>query len=152
MTFLKLDLTNPSEAYIENWKQTELPKIVAELNDETVILGSDSLEEVNGVLEKKDLPESLRPIVQHLQSVLSDLKEYYGVPMREHPKTGEESNCAAPIVTGDNHTTRPLCLLTQADGRVINRYDLPSNWVMTQDKGLQFSPVCARPVADLGNM
>jgi len=140
---LDLDTTRQDTAYYEAWMSGNLLRIQSKVNDKNLVMGNDSLEEVSRALLSTNLPGTLRDALTHLRDVLQEQQEYYSLPVRSDPSRAHEG----PIVDQYNQTTRPLYLITQADGRVLNRFDQPCNWVKTAT-GNHFIPLKPKPAVN----
>jgi hypothetical protein len=141
---LELDVTQADPSYYQSWMTVHLPRIQEKVNDKNLVMGSKSIEEVEQALLSKNLTQKVTDALNDLLNVLTMQQEYYSLPVRSDPTRGHEG----PIVDEHNCTTRPLYLLTQADGRVLNRFDQPCNWVKTAT-GNHFLPLTPKPVVDL---
>ena len=141
---LELDITQTDPSYYQSWMAANLPRIQSKVNNKNLVMGSDSREEVERALLSKNLPQKVTAALNDLLNVLLQQQEYYSLPVRSNPTRANEG----PIVDEHNRTTRPLYLVTQADGRVLNRFDQPCNWVKTAT-GNHFLPLTSKPVVDL---
>ena len=140
---LNLDTAQLDPAYYESWMLQNLRRIQAKVNDKDLVMGQNSLQEVHQALLSTNVPDKLRGALTHLRDVLQEQQEYYSFPVRSDPSRAHEG----PIVDQFNRTTRPLYLITQVDGRVLDRFDRPCNWGKTAT-GNQFLPLKPKPVSN----
>lgn len=124
------------------WKKGHLPRIAEVVNKK--VMGTSSQDEVNKALESQTLPEDVRAALLHLSSVIKANLAYYALPLRSYPKAGE---AILPILDENRRTTQDLHLHADATGRVLNKENGPSNYIMTSD-GPKFSPIGPRPTVN----
>ena len=132
------------------WKRVRLPVIAKRVNDpDMVVPGAVWSEQVTAVLAH-ELPNGVLEPLEHLRSVLNDLHEYYAYPLRnETALEGSKPDTYGPVYSAVFPDKGRLFLVTNKEGRVLDRNDEPTNWIRGPDPNDQdFVPLRPRPRVD----
>jgi hypothetical protein len=138
-----LDANSKDPSYFDRWRAEQLPQILRFVNDEQNRPSHEHVDALCGLLQSlpDDFPQDIREFLTEARDVLSVLVHFwFGFPVR----------CvAAGVPHGANVYQSPslgddLIMVTDAGGRVLDRFDAPSNWIL-RGGGVAFEPLRPRP-------
>lgn len=151
MGVLDIDTTRTDPNYYRQWMQEKLPLLQRKFSNEDQVYPRDYQDEVLKVLSDPLVPEFVHAPLSALLTYLRALSDYNSsFPVRSLPTLNNGEKPSGEVYRAPGFPgALQLFLVTDADGRVLNCHDEPTNYVMSKERGLSFQPRSSRPKLDL---